>query len=387
MHGIVRPDDIPESQRKTLLSERIGFVFRRYRAFMLIVILPTLILAIYYYGLASDQYESRADFLVRRSDSPIGGDGMGQLLGLSFGAKATAAEAYLVSDYLLSHDAVARLRKEDQLVEKFRSPGTDWISRLWFAEPTPEKLLSYYKGKVTIEENGETGISHLRVHAFTRQDAYDLSRKLLLLGEERINAINERTYSDRVGSSRKELAKANTQLMEAQTTLTDFRRTREDIDPEGSGKAQIGLVSELTAKLVEVRARLRSMDGIISPSSPQYRAAQGQVSAMEAQIAGQSNLIAGEGKTIASALGDYEGLVIRRENAARLYAAAASQYEQVKAEAARKQIYLVRVVEPNLPVKSLFPERGMIVLTAFLALSFAFGIGWMLLAGVREHNL
>jgi capsular polysaccharide transport system permease protein len=306
---------------------------------------------------------------------------------MNFGSSATSAEAYLVADYLLSHDALKRLRDEDQIVSRFRRPHIDWLSRLWFADPTPEKLLDYYQNQVSVEQDIEGGISHLRVHAFTPEDAHVITRKLLLLGEERINAINDRTYRDRVASSYKEFAEAESNLLKAQATLTAYRRNREDIDPEGSGKAQISLVSALTGQLVTAQARLRAMEGVISRNSPQYLAAQRQVSALDAQVAGQSNRIAGEGESIASSLGGYESLVIQRESATRRYAAADSHYEAIKAEAARKQIYLIRVVDANLPVKSLFPKRGKIVLTVFCCLALAFAIGWLLLAGVKEHNL
>jgi len=386
MHGIIRPEGLMQEDEQSRTG-RLRHMLHAYRHFIALVILPTLLVAFYYYAIASDQYESKADFVVRRADNPVSGNGFGQLLGMNFGASATSSEAYLVADYLLSHDALKRLRDEDQIVARFRRPHIDWISRLWFAEPTPEKLLEYYRDQVTIEQDIETGISHLSVHGFTQEDAYAISRKLLLLGEERINAINERTYRDRVTSSQSEFAKAEDDLQKAQTTLTAFRRTREDIDPEGSGKAQISLVSELTGRLVSAQARLRAMQGVIAADSPQYRAAQRQVSALETQIAGQSDRIAGGGQSIASSLGGYESLVIQRENAARRYAAAATQYETIKAEAARKQIYLIRVVDANRPVKSLYPERGKIVLTVFCCLALAFTIGWMLMAGIREHNI
>ena len=47
--------------------------------------------------------------------------------------------------------------------------------------------------------------------------------------------------------------------------------------------------------------------------------------------------------------------------------------------------YLVRVVQPNLPEKSLAPRRGFILLTLFVSLLVAYGIGWLILAGILEH--
>ena len=45
----------------------------------------------------------------------------------------------------------------------------------------------------------------------------------------------------------------------------------------------------------------------------------------------------------------------------------------------------MRVVEPNLPQKALYPKRWTIVLSAFIGLLLAYGIGWLIMAGVREH--
>lgn len=349
--------------------------------------MPAGLLATYLYGFASDQYESGADFVIRRADASSSGAGdVGQLLGFNFGASSTLSEAYLVEDYLLSHDVVARLQREDNLVAVFRRPGIDWISRLWSAQPEPERLLSYYRNKITIEQDTETGITHLQVHAFSPADAHRVASKLLHLGEERINALNARTIHDQVATAGHQLQEAESALLKVQSKLNSYRRVREDIDPEGTGKAQISLVTTLTGQLVAARARMKAMEGVISPDSPQYIALRRQVRALESQVAGQSARIAGQDQSTATALGGYEDLVLRREYAAKRYAMVSQQYEQAKAEANRKQLYLVRVVDANMPVRSLFPERGKIVLTVLFGLLLTYGIGSLLLAGVKEHH-
>lgn len=367
--------------------QRIGGFVHAYRAFLGFVVLPTLLVAAYLYLFASDQYETRADFIVRRADAAQTNSNMGQLLGVNFGVAATSSEAFLVSDYLLSHQSIARLRREDQLVERFRRPGIDWWSRLWFADPKPEQLERYFRGQVDIEQDAETGISHLTVHAFTPQDAYEIGRKMLAMGEQRINQLNERTYRDQVSHSQRELREAEKELARAETRMTGFRRESRDIDPAGSGSAQIGLVSNLTAELTVARARLQAMEGVISRDSPQYRALAGQVRALEAQVAAQSSRLASGDGSIATSLGAYEKLVVQREAATRRFASAAAAFETARAEADRKQVYLVRVVDANLPVKALYPKRGKIVLLLFLSLALGYGILRMIVAGIREHHL
>lgn len=363
-----------------------AFVFAN-RFFLMIVVLPTLVAAIYFFLVASDQYETSADFVIRHAEAPASGGGVGQIFGLSLGTSSTASEAFIVQKFLLSHDAVATLRREDDLVARFRPEGVDLFSRLWSADPTPERLLKYYSHQVALDQDETTGITHLTVHAFRPEDSYALTVKLLRMGEQQINALNQQTYKDQVSSANRELRGAADQLAAIQRRLTGFRRGQEDVDPEGTGRAQLGMVTNLTANLVQGRAQLAAMGRAVSHDSPQYRAFQHQVQALTAQVAGQSSQMAGGGHSVANRLGDFEQLTIERDEAAKLHAAAAARYADAVAEAKRKQLYLVRVVEPNRPVKSLYPERGKMVLTVLASLFFTYAIGWLLWAGVKEHSI
>jgi capsular polysaccharide transport system permease protein len=387
VHGVALPKVRDKNGHAPSWTSRLKAIALANKLFLAIVVLPTLLLTFYYVLIASDQYESNTDFVVRHAESNANSGGFGQLLGFSFGSSATSSESYMVQEYLLSHDAVARLRAHDDLVGIFRRDGTDWISRLWGSDPSPERLLKFFRHQVTMRQDETSGIVHLTVHTFRRRDSYGVTRMLLQMGEEQINLINQRTYNDQVANSQRELAEANRQLLETQAQLTSYRRVHEDIDPEGTGKAQVNMVSNLTANLVEARARLQAMEGVIRHSSPQYLAMSRQVQALASQIAGQNGKLAGPNHSIATRLSDYEQLVIQREQVAKTYAAAAAQFEQAKADAKRKQLYLIRVVNPNLPVKSEYPKRFQTILTAFTSLLFAYAIGWLLWAGVKEHSL
>ncbi|OYY68307.1 lipopolysaccharide biosynthesis protein [Sphingomonas sp. 28-63-12] len=387
MLGVIIPKAERAKQPAGAWQASVKKVFFLYRHFILFVVLPTTVVAAYYYLIASDQYETGADFVIRKADVTGSQVGAGQILGFSLGVSAVSPEAYIVNDYLLSTDAMQRLRKKHQLVERYTRPSIDLFSRLWQDNPTPERLLKYYRNHVAFSVDSETGITRMTVHAFTPDDAYEIGNALLRMGEEQINQLNIRTYRDQVLSARNEATLAATALQQAEQALTSYRRTHNDIDPEGSGKAQVTLVSNLTAGLTTARARLAAMDGRISKSSPQYQAMLGQVSALEAQVAGQSRRIAAGDKSIASLLGGYESLQVQRETAVRRYAAAAAAYETTRSEAERKQNYVIQIVDANRAVKPLYPERGKIVGTFLLTLVFAYAIGWLLVQGVREHQV
>ncbi len=388
MHGVIRPLGSSDTDAKGSLFNVALRALHPFRWVLLLVALPTLIVALYYYGFASDQYESNAAFVVRRAEAPSRNMlGVGQIFGLSLGASQSQSDAYLVGEYLLSHDAVARLRRDDRLVERFRRPDTDLLSKLWSADPKPETLLSFFRQQVTVGQDDESGISRISVRAFSPEDSYALTTRLLRMGEQRINELNARTYRNQIADSRRDLDEANAALQEVQKQLTAFRRDEGDIDPAGTGRAQLGLVTEVTGQVVAARARLASMGRFLSPNSPQYRALASQVRAMEAQLAGQSSRLTGSGPSVASNLGNYEDLVIRKEFAAQRYAAAAAAFEQARSDALKQQLYLTRVVEPDRPVKSEYPKRARNVATVFFSLLLAYAIGWLVVAGIKEHSI
>ncbi len=387
MLGIITPIVSDSQKYQSVWRARAVNLFVIYRYFILFVIFPITVLSAYYYIFASDQYETAADFIVRKSDVTGGQSSTGQILGFNLGGSTVSSEAYMVNDYLLSGDAVQRLSLQHRLIERFTHPSIDLFSRLWEDSPPPERLLKYYRKHVSFHVDSETGITQMRVHAFTPGDAYEIGNALLRMGEEQINQLNIRTYRDQVAHARSEAELAETALKSAERALTNYRRTNNDIDPAGSGRAQQSMVSNLTAGLTTARARLKAMAGLISPSSPQYRAMVSQVRALEAQIAGQSGRIAGNDSSIASALGGFESLQVQREAAARRYAAAAAVYDAARSEAVRKKTYLIRIVDANRAVKPLYPERAKIVGTALLTLVFAYAIGWLLVQGVREHEI
>jgi capsular polysaccharide transport system permease protein len=386
MHGIIKPIETSDEENPSRLRKIIGWFWKQ-RYFTFIVLAPSLLVAIYLFVFASDQYEAEAHFLVRGVNSaPAPTSGLSEVLSLTgAGDGGGQNESMSVADYLTSSNAVQELRANDQLVERFQRPSIDLFDRLGSKSPSPERLLRYYRKQVTIKYDTETGITSLVVHSFRPQDSYDLARNLLDLGEKRVNTMNERSYTDAVSMARKQLVEAENAVTASQLRMTDFRQTRRDIDPKASGEAQLTLVANLNEQLATARAQLNAMRGTLSPNSPQLVALSGRVAALSAQIAAQSNLLAGSPTAIAADIGGYEGLKLREEFLSKQYEAAAASLDRAREEAQRQQLYVVRVVEPVMPVKALYPQRMQILATVVISLLLSYSIGWLIVAGVREH--
>jgi len=384
MHGFMTPAD-PREERELTLGERVRTLVYARRWFFLIVVLPTVLVGLYLYLYAANQYESEAHFLVHSAEKTqipsAGASALSMLTGVGSGQN----EAMSVADYLTSHDAVAKLRQEDRLVERFQRPGVDLLSRLFGTNPTPERVLRYYQRQVKVKYDTESGITTIKVHSFTPQDSYDIAQKLLQIGEQRVNELNARSYHDEIANARRALDEAEAALTANDVAMTAFRHRSGDIDPQATGAAQLGLVSGLSAQLAAARAQLQTMAGVISPSSPQYQALAAHINSLQAQVDAQSGKLTGRADSITNDVSEYQALMLRRDFLNKRYEVAAASLEKAREQALQQELYLQRVVNPNMPVKALYPERARILATVLVALLLVYSIGWLIVAGVREH--
>ncbi len=383
MHGFSAPADEENSYRANTVQYHIAKWTRSHRYWLLFVALPSLVVAVYYWVIASNQYESEAHIAVRAVSPGASSPTLGQLF--TFGtSNSESSQALSVSDYLTSHDAVSALRPRG-LVEKFERPEADFFSRLRNPDPSPERLLDYYRSHVEATLNSDTNIVTIKARTFRPEDSYRIVQDMLLLGEKRVNALNSRAYNDTLKVARQQLAESETGMATIQAQLARFRQTKRDIDPKGSGEAQMNLAYQLKQQLALAQSQLAGITGTIGTRSPQYAAVAARVAGLQRQVnVSEAHLTDGV-QSISAGLGPYEDLQMRQQFLAKRYDAAASALEKARDQALRQQSFLVRVVEPNLPVKSTYPHRWNILITVFLGLQIAYAIGWLIAAGMREH--
>ena len=375
------------------LATRARGLWARNKWITLFVFLPTLLAAAYLYLIASDQYVSEAHFTVRSQSSgasgatPTSSGGLSSLFGGGGGGSlAAVGDSLTVVDYLQSHDAVEALQKRLDLVALFRRPEADILSRLSIARPTPEFLYNYYQGQVQVLFDQDTGITTMTARAFRPQDAYAIASQLLLLGERRVNEMNVRAYSDSVALSKRQLDETEAALRKIGGQVTNFRQSEREVDPAGAASAQIGLVTQLQGQLAAARSQLQTTSQLIGSNNPQAEALRKQITSLETQIATQNGRLTGGNKAIASGLGTFEDLQTQRTFLQQRYASVSTSYEQARQQAIRQQLYIVRVVNPNMPVKSIYPKRFVTTLTILMVLFILYSIGWLIVAGVREHS-
>lgn len=360
---------------------------RRYWSILAFVIVPTLLAAFYFFVIAADQFESETVFVVRgiQSEGSRGGS-LTELLGVAGGTSPAQAENRSVGQYLLSHDAIKALKAQGiDLVAIYRRAEADPVSRLWFADPKAETLLEYYQQHIGLTYDPDDGMTRLRVRAFRPDDALAISSALLKLGEARINTFNSRALDTVMAASGRDVATAEAEMTDIQRKLTRFREGRRDIDPRANAAGTQELVGTLESQLAQARAQYAAMRSVLSPGSPQLVALEARIRGLQGQVGATGARLTGANSAIAPRLADYEELMLRQSFAAKRYDAARTAQQLARNQAIKQQLFVVAIVEPNLPEKSLYPRRFTMIASIFAGLLVAWGIGWLLVAGIREH--
>jgi capsular polysaccharide transport system permease protein len=356
------------------------------RAFAVLVLVPTLLVLGYQLLVASPQYVSRTEYLIRgiEAERPSA-TGLGALLA---GAdKGSAREAGAIRDYLNSPDAIAALKaKGIDVAALYSRSDADWFSRLRFEKPRAETLLDYYRGKVSIEYDQEAGLTRIAVRAFAPSDAQRLAATLVALGEARVNTFNQRALASAMALAETDLNQAEDELARIQGELTGFRDLTGEIDPAQGSVGENQQLRLLEAQLARERAELTSMSRFLTPGSPQMQIQQSRVAALESEAARIERRITGSPKALSGRLAAYEALKLRQDFAAKSLQEARTGLLRAREQAGKQRLFFVEVVRPNLPEKPAYPRPWRNALALLTALAVAYAIGWLVLAGVREHQ-
>lgn len=359
---------------------------RRNPWFMVGVVLPVLLSAIYYFGIASGQYVSESRFVVKapnqRGAQISSFANLIQTTGLSAGQE----QSNQVIDFVRSRAALESLNEELPIREIYGDGEIDLLSR--FPQPwddtTFEDLFKYYQGKVQISRDTDTGLVVLRTIAFDPDEAAAINERLLRQSEQLVNDLNENARTKAIEEATSRVVEAEARVGAARKAMAGYRNRAGVVDPlqEATGVAEIAnrLITE-RAGLEAQLATLRS----VTPDHPSIPALREQIASLTREINRQTARVVGGNYTISGKLPSYDALVLEQELASQLLVLAQTTLEGARTEALKQQFYLERVVNPNVPDQPEYPKALRTVLTILGFALCLYFIIWMFVVGILEH--
>lgn len=361
-------------------------IARRNPWFIVGVVLPVLLSAIYYFAIASDQYVSESRFVVKspnqRSAQVTSFANLIQTTGLSGGQE----QANQVIDYVRSRSALEALERKRQIRGIYGSPSADVLSR--FPRPWEsrsfEDMFDYYRNKVQIDRDVDTGLVVLRTIAFDPKEAAAINETLLSQSEQLVNELNQNARSNAIEEATSRVVEAEQRVAAARQAMATYRNRAAVVDPlqEATGVAEI--VNRLITERAALEAQLSTLRSI-TPDHPAIPSLREQVASLTREINRQTSRAVGGRDAISAKLPSYDALVLEQELASELLVLAQTSLEGARNDALRQQYYLERVVNPNVPDKPEYPRSLRIVLTILGFALCLYFIIWMFVVGILEH--
>jgi capsular polysaccharide transport system permease protein len=352
--------------------------------FWAIVGVPTLIAGVYFFAIASDLYFSEAKFIIRGPSKPPANAITAML---SSAGSLTSEDTFAVHEFIMSRDAVRKLEQANDLRSMLARPEGDFLSRFpgfLFWRKDFEALYKAYGNFVSVEVDGNSGVSALHVKAYRPEDAQNITRALLSYSEQLINELNDRARQDALRTFKQEVETTEQRIAAIQTQLTAYRVKQKMLDPKTASTGPLALVGQLEGQLASSRSQLAEAIKN-SPSSPQIPLIKTRITSLEKLIADERSKITGDSNSVAATLTEYERLDLQRQLAEKMLASAVGSLEAARLEAQRQQLYLETIALPNLPDYPIYPRRMISFATVVVSCCLVYGIAWLLIAGVREH--
>lgn len=359
-------------------------------SFAAMVVLPTLLAAIYYAFIAADQFVTESRFGVRSADMYRVDSGGGASMALGAGGVLAAGiDSHVIVQFVQSPEVVSSIQKKIDLVSMFTRPEVDVLSRL-SSNATIEDLTLYWRSRVDAFFDITTGTVSVKVRAFRAEDSLLIAQEVLRLSEALVNDISTRARADALRIAEGEVAGAENRLKAAREALLAVRNEEGILDPKVESQAQLGIITTLRSQLVRARSELTDMLNYLDPNSVQIRTTRNRIRSLEEQInAAEAQRTAGapdgRGETMSKSMSRFERLESERMFAERHYTMVLEEMQKARVNAARQQVYLATFVRPILPARSLYPKRFQNTLLVFFGLLFAWVLSLVMIRSVSEH--
>jgi capsular polysaccharide transport system permease protein len=353
--------------------------------FWAIVGLPTLVAGVYFFGIAANLYMSKAEFLVR-SPKTVQVNPVSAFL-QSTGLSRSGDDSAAVADFIMSRDAVEKLEHHDNLRTIFDRPEGDFVTRFpgLLRRTDFEALYRHYTHFVSVQTDSGTGVTTLEVKAYRAKDAQKLAEALLEYSEQLINQLNIRARRDAIDIAQREVDRVEHRLATIQDQLTAYRVKQKMIDPKSASMSVLLLIQKMETAEADARAQLAELLQT-SPNSPQLPLIRTRIESLDNLIERERAKLSGQTDSVVTSITGYERLILQRELAEKGLASAFTSLEAARLEAARQQVYLERIAQPNLPDYPLYPERTLDFSMVVASCLLAYALAWLLVASVREHQ-
>lgn len=358
--------------------------------FFAMVLVPNLVVSIYFGLIASDQYLSEAEFTVSSGAIPKM-DNLGSVTGVP--PVLIVQDTQVVTSYIESRAMVEKLEHMVRLRDAYSSKSIDWWARFRKDKPI-EKFVDYWQKMSDTSIAFPSGIVTLTVRAFSPTDAKSIADAVVKQSENLINDLNDRMRNDTVLVSERDMERAAQDLGRARIQMELERNAEGVIDIGQTSTALTDLISGLNGDLLKAQQGYQTELRYVTADAPQMKVLSSRITAMQSQLEqlkaqlttqSEQNVSATADKALSGKMTKFAELDLNERIAEKRYALSVATVEAARMMSERKMLYLHEIVAPALPQDSAYPTRWLDTGMTFLASLIAWAVTVGAVNFVRNH--
>ena len=357
-------------------------------SFIWAVAAPLLVVAVYLWVWAADQYASTVSFSVQKEEYKSSLDVLG---GIPLLSGSMISDTDILDDFLQSQELVENV---DAAIDLRTLYSKKWPEDPVFAfnpEGSIEDLHRHTKRMVRVSYDNHTGLISLRTLAFTPEDARLIAQTVFDQSSDMINELSSVARADSTRFAKDELDRAFARLRQARQDLTRFRIENQIVDPTADLQGQMGILNSLQEQLASAMIEMDMLPAGLKADDARLLQAQRKIDVIRARMEDERAKF-GEtgggpgGEVYAALIAQYEGLAADLLFAEETYRASLAAYDMAQGEARRQSRYLAAHVRATLAETSQFPQRLSLLAIAAFFLTIAWTMCVLIYFSIRDRR-
>ena len=346
--------------------------------FLLLFVLPTALVAGYFYLIASDRYVTEARFALRPAlgnvdkveSSETGTDS-------SLPKQMIAQDTLITMNYIDSRQMIETIARELPLREMFSRESIDLLSRAEADMPI-ERFVRYWRKRIDTTVDTNSGIISLNVAAFDPVESYNLSRAILKESERMVNELSVKARNAALAETNRELALAEERMIKTRIAVRDLRNRAGVLDAQATNTTNLTTIAELRKQRIDLSVQLTLGLRDLGPDTRPIKDIKTQIRDLDEnieRIERQMTSTDPKGRRLLSdAMTEFEAYDNQRKDAETYYGKVLAANEAARIVASRQVEFFTPVIEPVIPVSAIEPRRALITSIVAIVAMLAFGL-------------
>lgn len=351
---------------------------------LLLIIVPTMALTLYWVFLYTPVYEASVVILPRNSEVPTGADAAGAMLGAALRSKDV--DSHMIEQYILSPDMLKRLEVDLDLRAHYSSSAINRWQRLP-QDASFDRFLEYYRSMVRVIVDSSS-ILHIEARGFSADKTLALADQIVRESEKMLNGVSRQLAAKQVDFIRIEAAKAESLFKDRTQKLIRYQNSAGQLDPARYSESIMAVIAQMERELSEQNTQITGHKTFLAADSHQLVETQSRIDALNKEITALRSRLTGhssDSSPLSDEIRKFNDAALETEFAAKTYAAALLALQSAHAQAALNIRTLIVIAHPPSLDEPAYPRLGYWTLAAFALFMLVAVLGQLIYDSIMCH--